>query len=213
MSGSEQADGFCTEKLMTAQQGATIDRRVARTRRTLQHALLAVMLRKGYDATTVEDICAEADIGRSTFYAHFTGKEDLKRSGLEHHLRDALLERQRQAKAQSGQRKQERFAFALHVFEHARGHLDLYRALVSKGGAATTLVMIRQILTDMVRRELADLPKGADAPPREAVVQFVVGAFMSLLTWWLDSGAKLPAERLYAMFRDLVTGGVARACR
>jgi len=58
---------------------------VSRTRRTLQHALLSLMLKNGYDAVTVEDICAEADIGRSTFYAHFTGKDDLKRSALDEH--------------------------------------------------------------------------------------------------------------------------------
>jgi AcrR family transcriptional regulator len=195
---------------MTAPKHGTIDRRVARTRKTLQRALVNLMLKKGYDAITVEDICAEADIGRSTFYAHFTGKEDLKRSGLEDNLRSMLIERQREAKARSGAAKREGFGFALALFEHAGEHLDLYRALVSKGGVATTLKMIRQILTDMVRRELADASK-ANAPeaPREAVVQFVVGAFMSLLTWWLDSGGKLPAQRMDAIFRRLVTEGVA----
>jgi AcrR family transcriptional regulator len=195
---------------MAAPKRGTMDRRVARTRRTLQRALVDLMLKKGYDAITVEDICMEADVGRSTFYAHFTGKEDLKRSGLEDNLRAMLIERQREAKARSGAAKRESFGFALALFEHAGEHLDLYRALVSKGGVATTLKMIRQILTDMVRRELADASK-ANAPdaPREAVVQFVVGGFMSLLIWWLDSGGKLPAQRMDAIFRSLVTEGVA----
>jgi AcrR family transcriptional regulator len=195
---------------MAAPKTATMDRRVARTRKTLQHSLVALMLKKGYEAITVEDICTEANVGRSTFYAHFTGKDDLKRSGLEDHLRSMLLERQKQAKAQSGSARRESFGFALVVFEHAREHLDLYRALVSKGGVAMTLMMIRQILTDMVRRELAETAKASspDAPPREAVVQFVVGAFMSLLTWWLDGGARLPPHRIDAMFRSLVTQGV-----
>jgi AcrR family transcriptional regulator len=166
------------------------------------------MLKKGYGAVTVEDICAEADVGRSTFYAHFTSKDDLKRSGLDDHLRKMLRERQRQAKAEAG--KDEGFGFALVFFEHARDHLDLYRALVGKGGAATSLAMIRQILTEQVRLELANAAggKSPDAPPREAVVQFVVGAFMSLMTWWLDGGAKLPAQRVDALFRRLATEGV-----
>jgi AcrR family transcriptional regulator len=198
------------KNIMAAPRPGTIDRRVARTRKTLQRALVNLMLEKGYDAITVEDICAEADVGRSTFYAHFTGKEDLKRSGLEENLRAMLIERQREAKARSSAAKRESFGFALVLFEHAGEHLDLYRALVSKGGVATTLKMIRQILTDMVRRELADASKANNPDaPREAVVQFVVGAFMSLLTWWLDSGGKLPAQRMDAIFRSLVTEGVA----
>ncbi|MBX9745760.1 MAG: TetR/AcrR family transcriptional regulator, partial [Hyphomonadaceae bacterium] len=122
---------------MAASKSATMDRRVARTRRTLQQALLALMLKNGYEAITVEDICAEADAGRSTFYAHFTSKDDLKRSGLDDHLRKMLIERQREAKAAAA--NGESFAFALVFFEHAKSHLDIYRALVSKGGAATTI--------------------------------------------------------------------------
>jgi AcrR family transcriptional regulator len=205
MFGSGHESGFCAEKPMTAPKAAPIDRRVARTRRTLQRALLSLMLKKGYDAVTVEDICAEADVGRSTFYAHFTGKEDLKRSGLDDNLKRMLIERQKQAKAQGS--GEGRFAFALLFFEHARDHLDLYRALVSKGGAPTTMAMMRQIATEMVRRELGSGAREVDAP-REAVVQFVVGAFISVLTWWLDTGAKLPAQRVDAIFRRLVTKGV-----
>ena len=60
-----------------------IDRRVARTRRTLHEALIRLIMRKGYDALTVQEIIDEADIGRATFYAHYRGKDDLLRGGFE----------------------------------------------------------------------------------------------------------------------------------
>ena len=60
------------------------DRRVAKTKSALEKALLSLILKKGYEATTVEDICAEANVGRSTFNGHFTSKDDLTRSGLIH---------------------------------------------------------------------------------------------------------------------------------
>src|SRR5258708_34153749 len=41
------------------------------------------ILRKGYEAITIQDIIDEADVGRSTFYAHYTGKEDLLRRGFQ----------------------------------------------------------------------------------------------------------------------------------
>jgi AcrR family transcriptional regulator len=189
---------------------ATIDRRVARTRQTLQQALLALMLKKGYDAISVEEICAEADVGRSTFYAHFTGKDDLRRTGLDTHLRKMLLEHQRQPGASS---TTGRFGFVLPLLEHAQDHLALYRALVSKGGAPTTLAMIGQIVTELVRRDLSETAReeSPEALPREVTVQFMAGALMALLTWWLDGSAKLPPRRVDAIFRRLATEGIARA--
>ncbi|MGT2464479.1 hypothetical protein ACVOMV_01320 [Mesorhizobium atlanticum] len=61
-----------------------IDRRSARTRKALHQALLELMLRKGYGGPfRAGHYRHEADVGRSTFYAHYTGKEDLLRSGFQ----------------------------------------------------------------------------------------------------------------------------------
>ncbi len=54
-----------------------VDRRVNRTRRQLREALFNLILEKGYDAVTVEEITARADVGRTTFYLHYHDKEDL----------------------------------------------------------------------------------------------------------------------------------------
>jgi AcrR family transcriptional regulator len=190
-----------------------IDRRIARTRAMLQKAHISLILEKGYEATTVEDICEAADIGRSTFYAHYTSKDDLRRSGLEH-LREELVDRQNEALAAPGDIRDRSLAFSLAMFEHARDHIDLYRALVGGHGGTLALGTIRQILSDLVRNELAASAdkKLADKKPmdvsRELVVQYVVGAFMAVMTWWLDGGAKLPPQRIDAMFRRLATEGI-----
>ena len=57
------------------------DRRVRKTRKALRDALVELTLEKGYAAVTVGDIADRADVGRTTFYAHFTDKEDLLLGG------------------------------------------------------------------------------------------------------------------------------------
>jgi AcrR family transcriptional regulator len=196
-------------KKMMKQSKAVIDRRIPRTRAMLQHALTSLILKKGYEAITIQDICDEANVGRSTFYAHYTSKDDLKRNGFEH-LRKELVDRQTEARAASGDIKDRSLGFSLTMFEHARDHIDLYRALVGGRGGTVSLGQIRQILSDVVRNELAATvgKNSADIVPRELVVQYVVGAFMAVMTWWLDGGAKLPPKRIDAMFRRLATEGI-----
>ena len=186
-----------------------MDRRTARTRGMLQHALNSLILKKGYEAITIKDICATANVGRSTFYAHYTSKDDLKRSGLEP-LRRLLVDRQTEALAAAGDIRDRSFGFSLAMFEHARDHRDYYRALVGNRGGTVSLGTIRRILSDLVRDELAETAdkNSPHAIPRELVVQFVVGAYMAVLTSWLDGGAKLPPQRIDAMFRRLATEGI-----
>ena len=55
-------------KIERENENRRIDRRVARTRASLQDALIALIPELGYTSITVEDICARANSGRSTFY-------------------------------------------------------------------------------------------------------------------------------------------------
>lgn len=53
------------------------DRRVARTRQALLQAFIALVQEKSYASIRVADIVARADVGRSTFYDHFGGKDEM----------------------------------------------------------------------------------------------------------------------------------------
>jgi AcrR family transcriptional regulator len=186
----------------------TLDRRVPRTRALLQQGLCTLLRKKRYETITVDDICAAANVGRSTFYAHFRSKDDLKRSGLES-LHGVLAERQKAAEGRSDDVRDRTFGFSLSVLEHARDHVDHYRTLVGGRGGTVALAKVRQMVTDLIRKELAAGSKNSvEAIPSELVVQYVVGAYMAVLTWWLDDGAKIPPEQVDAMFRRLATHGV-----
>ena len=184
----------------TARQSS--DRRVARTKAMLHNALMSLILKRRYEAITIKEICGAANVGRSTFYDHYAGKDDLKRDGLEQ-LRFELVGRQAKGRGPGV------FDFSLPMFEHARDRLNHYRALVGSRAGAMALGKIRQILCDVVRKELAASANPV-RDPREVEVQYVVGAYMSVLTWWLDGGAKQPPQDIDAVFRRLITEGIRR---
>jgi AcrR family transcriptional regulator len=191
----------------------TIDRRTARSRRALHEALIALILRKGYDAITVQDLIDEADIGRSTFYAHYTGKEDLLRAGFEA-LRADLADAQRRAEAARASRADTvtswPLAFSLALFEHACGHRHVYRALISGRGGAIATSEMRRVLSDVVRNELT-ASWDDRMVPRDLAVEFVVTTFLTVLTWLLKRPSK-PVQA-DATFRHLVVSGIGGSLR
>ena len=47
-------------------------------------ATFKVMRAKGYGATRIEDVCAEAELTKGSFFHHFKSKEDLALSAVAH---------------------------------------------------------------------------------------------------------------------------------
>jgi AcrR family transcriptional regulator len=167
---------------------------------------MSLILRKGYEAITIQDIIDEADVGRSTFYGHYTGKVDLLRSGFQT-LRAQLADTQRTARAKADGSQDQPLGFSLAMFEHASQYADIYRALVGGRGGVVAVNEIRQVLSELVRKEPS---AGQDdrAVSRELVVQFVVGTFLTVLTWWLERKPGLAPPQVDAMFRRLAISGI-----
>ena len=53
------------------------DRRIQKTRKALRDALHSLVLDRGYDDLSVQDITDKANLGRATFYLHFREKDEL----------------------------------------------------------------------------------------------------------------------------------------
>jgi AcrR family transcriptional regulator len=166
------------------------DRRVTRTRRALHRALFSLLEEGPYETLTVLDICERADIGRSAFYEHFAGKDDLFRVGferLEEELSEALENRQGLDVAGDGR------IIALTLFRHAAGHARLYRALARDHARRIADITIANILTPYLLDVLAtanDVPKGV----RDLRLATILGALLAALHWWLDRGARLEVD-------------------
>jgi AcrR family transcriptional regulator len=62
----------------------------ARTRQALIDAAAELFERDGYDATTIADITAAAEVGARTFFGYFASKEDLLFPDAEARVRAAL---------------------------------------------------------------------------------------------------------------------------
>ncbi len=183
----------------------SVDRRIRRTRQLLQETLPALILEKGYDAVTVQDVIDRADVGRSTFYAHFQDKEDLFLSEFET-LR--TLFEQHLSSGAAGQ--QDPWALTLTLFEHAQEHHQLYKALAGKQAGTIALTHIQRYLSALLRDHLkpAISTKKKLLVPPDVVAHYLVSSLLGLLTWWLDHDLPYPPEKMNEMYRQLTQPGI-----
>src|SRR5947207_8965622 len=173
------------------------DRRVERTRKLLQDALISMMIDKGYEDTAVQDIIDRANVGRATFYAQFADKETLLTSRLED-LRNMLAERQRQSPT---------LGFSLPMLEHAHSHLRLYQAIVGHERGAFVLRRIHRTIADLALRDVQALGFKGTVEERHLAAEYMAGAFMAVLTWWLDHGGQLALGEVETILRRHIVKG------
>ncbi len=184
------------------------DRRTHRTRRLLREALQSLILEKGYEAVTVQDIIDRANVGRATFYAHFQDKETLFVSefeALQVQFEDQLL----------GQAGGNPWDLILLMFRHAQSHAQLYKALTGKERSSAAVAHMNRYLIPLLREHLKPLfANKQDVPvPMDLLAHYVVSSFMTLLTWWLDRDLPYSAERMYDMYRQLTQPGIEAVLR
>jgi AcrR family transcriptional regulator len=180
------------------------DRRIQRTRQLLLNSLIELILEKGYETITVQDIIDRANVGRSTFYSHFQDKEDLLLSGFENfrtQFEEFLM-------AQSFT-DESPWILSLSIFQHAQNQRQLYKALAGKQGGNVTLAHIQKYLFALMQTHFRQqLWRSKVVFPADILAQYVSSSIISLLTWWLDNDSPYSAEQINVFFRQLVQPGV-----
>ena len=188
--------------------GKSRDKRVERTLNDLRTALLRLMVERGYEPLTVQDILDRAGVGRATFYQHFRGKDDLLRRSLEP-LREHLWEEWKFAVAEAGEGGAP-LGFVLPFLRHVDSHRALYRATVGRESWAIVHREIKRMLTEFVTESVNGVRTKRLAA--EVAPQYVAGALLNAVVWWLESRSKATAEEMNEIFVQM-TGGALGTMR
>jgi AcrR family transcriptional regulator len=169
------------------------DRRIQRTRQSLQTALSELILEKGYEKVTVQDVIDRANVGRSTFYAHFESLDQLLLSGFEPlraQFEDFL----------SGAEFDHESPWAL--------SLTMFQQVQKQQGGYITLTHVQKFLYGYLLDHLKmSLPKRNKNIPPELLAHYVASSFIALMTWWIDNDYPLPADKMNEYYRQLVEPG------
>jgi len=167
------------------------DRRIRRTRDALRRAFVKLVLERGYASVTVEDIASAADVGRATFYTHFSDKE-----ALYDHVVATLLADLHERLAPID-RKHAGFTGGpvAELFRHAADEPDVYRLILRGEGDGRGL---RALCDDwaetafQIFRERTEAQRVRPKVDLRVVARAWMGEQTAVLLWWLDAPQPRP---------------------
>lgn len=166
-----------------------------RTQRALVQALVSLVLDKRYEAITIQNLLDRADVGRSTFYTHYRGKDDLLLKSFQQML--TMLDGHMDEDGPTHRVAPVRELFA-HVGAYRKFHAALARARVLDRQHEARV----DHLSRLVERRLAAHRESASVPPA-VLARAMAGALFALLTWWLESDNPPSPERMDAMYHAI----------
>lgn len=183
------------------------DRRSRRTRELLHQALFALMQEKRYDSITVQDIIDRANVGRSTFYAHFVDKEDLATTTIEELVE---LFTPNLAPGEMGDRGG---IATVELFRHVQEQYQLFHTVIRSKGMEQLFERGQAYWSKKVEAYLrSNLPKGKKpSVPLPIVSNYLAGALVTLFKWWVENKMPYSPEQMDEMFQQLALPSVKAA--
>jgi AcrR family transcriptional regulator len=184
-----------------------LDRRIQKTLQLLEGALTELIAEKEYDDITIQQILDRANVGRSTFYAHFENKDQLLRSLLTH-LNERFDEGIRQLS--EGKTLADNSAhMPFSVLQFVEQNHRLFKAMLRRQGHGTgsnpfahyLFVLTREHLKLMVQHE------EVDARALDLATHYYASGFISALVWWLENDMIYSAEEFAQMLNQLTLPG------
>jgi len=200
------------------------DKRVRRTRDVLGDSLVKLMHEKPFEEITVQHILDGAGVSRSTFYSHFSDKNDLFLSDAEEFF-------EMMASALSLHRdKSRRLAPVREMFEHAAEWRPFVNAMTEAGKIQDVMEIGRECFARGIAQRIEELGgrepvgnvtgrsvevrvSGAGLRDRNRAMstpisQMLAGSLMGLMSWWLHAGQGVSAAEMDERFHELAWKGI-----
>jgi AcrR family transcriptional regulator len=185
-------------------QTQAVDRRVQRTRQLLSDALFQLIIERGYEGIAIQDITDRATIGRTTFYLHYQDKEELLKVSVKALMQELQLDVEPNAEEVCPYSIR-----CIRIFQHVAQHQQLYQALLKETGPINIGNLMRTYFAELFQRYTLEAQKedNSSSLRNELIASHAAGSLFGLISWWLDHKSLLPAEKMGAVYFQLMSEG------
>jgi AcrR family transcriptional regulator len=211
MFGKKQQSGKTPHQKKAAKPAkrSRVDARSRRTRDALGDALISLMQQQPFEQITVQHVLDRAGVGRATFYAHYSDKNDLFLSDADEFWASMASYLSRNSEQSM------RVAPVRELFIHIAGARS-FRASLQQSGKLHEIMQlgIGNFARGIEQRLLQVRPaEFGSALRRQAFAHSMAGALFSMLEWWLDRAMPETPEQMDCIYHELVWSGAAAAAR
>jgi hypothetical protein len=169
-----------------------IDRRIQKTKKLLTEALVALIVEKGYESVTIKDIIEKANVGRSTFYAHFEDKEQLLLWG--HDTFKRLLAESVLSLVKGSKGVDINFLF---LYQHIQEQHKLVRTLLGEKGGEIVKNQLINIFVQRISEWFGKNDLQKTNPIMFSInVQAAASAMVTLLVQWMEKDMPFTPEEM-----------------
>lgn len=180
-----------------------MDRRQRKTRQAIYQAFEELMATEHYEEVTVSQIIERADIGRSTFYAHFETKDELLDqmcTEMFDHVFEGVSARCETHRDLDDEGAEGRLA---HLLFHLRDtHSGVCGRLLAQGEPHFTQDFRRRLRT--LLEDFAPAP--SKDMPEDLRFRVQTGAFLEAVGWWFAHGCKEDPRLIASWYLELTSG-------
>ncbi len=167
-----------------------MDRRQRKTREAIYRAFTALLREESYARVTVQQIIDRADVGRTTFYAHFDTKDALLRSFCAEIFDHVFSENLQKEKTHDFSHQHDAKTRVIHICCHLYEHIDDLAGILSGESDAVFMRFFRERLAELFS---GAVPKDS-AVPYDYLLNHWICDFLETVRWWTGHRQYTPDE-------------------
>ena len=183
-----------------------MDRRQQKTRAAIFTAFSTLLAEKSYSKITVQEIIDAANVGRTTFYAHFETKDDLLKALCEElfgHIVSSALDCTHTHGLYSDRNAPE--SVFCHLLQHLQEDENNILELLSCESSELFLRYFKDSLNELIRSQFVNQNRKINMDiPQDFLVNHISGSFVEMVLWWIKGHMKQTPEELDRYFRAVV---------